>query len=338
MNGKKFGLIALVVAILIAAVSAVSAQDNPHQGRPGIRAARELIQIVADETGLDQEEILSQLREGMTLADIITANGDDVDVVIDTAVAAATARIHEMVASGNLTQERADKLLANLEEMITKGINGELRRGNGESPLRDRARLALAGHLLDAVTAATGLDREGVLQQAREGSTLAQIIEANGGNVDSVIDTAVASATEDINALVNDNKLTQERADSLIGSLETVYTNMVNGQLPQRPGRGQPLARIVGRGVLQLAAEQTGLEVSAIVEQMRAGSSLADILATNGVDVNTFIDDVVAQADTKLDEAVSKGRITQERADEFLAQLRERLTERINATPNRISA
>jgi 3-hydroxyacyl-CoA dehydrogenase len=334
VNSKKFGLVALIVAILIAAVSAVSAQENTPLVRPGVGAVRELLQIVADETGLDQQEIRRQLREGMTLADIITTNGGNVNTVIDAAVTAAAERINEMVANGRLAQERADTLLANLEATITQGINGELRLGNGERPPRERARLALAGHLMDAVSEATGLDNATILPQAREGSTLAQIVEANGGNVDAVIDAAVASATQEINTLVSENKLTQERADALIGTLETTYTNMVNNSLPQRPGRGQPLARIVGRGVLQLAAEQTGLEVRAIAEQIRGGSSLADILTTNGVDVNTFIDDVVAQADTKLDEAVQNGRVTQEQADERIAQLRERLTERIHTEPS----
>jgi hypothetical protein len=81
-----------------------------------------------------------------------------------------------------------------------------------------------------------------------------------------------------------------------------------------------------------LAAEQTGLSPREIAAQLRSGTTLGELLTANGVDVNAFIDDVVEQADARLDQAVANGRITQERADEMLANLREHLTQRLNST------
>jgi hypothetical protein len=50
------------------------------------------------------------------------------------------------------------------------------------------------------------------------------------------------------------------------------------------------------------------------------------------VDVTNFTNDVIANASERLAQAVENGRITQERADEMIAQLIERLLEILNSS------
>jgi hypothetical protein len=335
MNIKKVSLVMVVLALMALLVGVTSAQEGTPEvgrgGRFGAVALRQLFQIVADETGLQVQEIVTQVHEGTTLADIITANNGSVDDVMAQAVTAATDHINAAVADGTITQERADQLLANLEAAITRGLNGELRRDgpDGRQP-GNRERRGVR-NLLQAIADATGLEQREILQQARDGSTLADIITANGGTVDAVLASAIAASTEDINTAVANGRLTQEQADELIASLPAAYTEALNMSPEARPGRPERPQAALGRGLLRSAAEQTGLEVSVIVEQLQAGSSLADILTANGVDVTTFIDEAVAQAETRLSQAVANGRLTQEQADERLTNLRDRLTDRINA-------
>jgi uncharacterized protein (UPF0264 family) len=202
-------------------------------------------------------------------------------------------------------------------------------------PLRDRIRPAVRLNFVDAVVEETGLTVQELVSQLREeGATLANVIEANGSSADAVIANAVASATERINTQIANGRLSQERADELITSLESLYTDIMdNGRLPNLPGQSERTEGVVSsivRAVLQSAAEQTGLDVSAIREQLRDGATLADILTANGVEVEVFVDGLVAQAETRLNQAVENGRITQEQMDKLLTNLRERLTNRIN--------
>ena len=63
------------------------------------------------------------LRDGQSLADVATAQGVDVQTVIDTLVNAVKEHLDEAVANERLTQEEADAKLAEITERITEMVN-----------------------------------------------------------------------------------------------------------------------------------------------------------------------------------------------------------------------
>lgn len=191
----------------------------------------------------------------------------------------------------------------------------------------ERRRDGLIRTIIQAVVDETGLDAREIGRQMRSGLTLAEVVEANGGDVQVVIQQAQSVVSERLATAVENGRLTQTQADEMLASLETLYTNAMSSV------RREPRVEArLGSGMLQLLAEQTGLSRVEIAEQVRSGSTLAEVLTANGVDVDTFIDEVVAQTESRLDQAVENGRITQERADEMLANLRDQLTQRLNVS------
>ena len=103
MNIKKLLVWAGLLGVLLLGIGVVGAQDAtgtpaPSDERPGLHAARVVADIVAQETGLQPAEILAQVQQGQTLADIIQANGGDVQSVIDQSVAQLTEDINKAVA------------------------------------------------------------------------------------------------------------------------------------------------------------------------------------------------------------------------------------------------
>ena len=80
----------------------------------------------------------------------------------------------------------------------------------------------------------------------------------------------------------------------------------------------------------EAVAEATGLTIEEVRAALVDGATIADLLTEHGVDVQGFIDAQVAAIDARLDEAVANERITQERADEMLANATERLTNIVN--------
>jgi hypothetical protein len=340
---RKFLLLISILALFIVGISAVGAQEGPGGpgggGRPerpeGPRngPVRQIVDIVSDATGLDPADVAEQLRDGATLADIITTSGGDVEAVINEVVTTLTDDINQAVTDGRMTQERADQMLTNLEDTVTRAVNGELFPNRLD---RGPVENAYGRILVQAAADATGLDASDIRQQLRDGSTLADVISANGGDVDAVVSSAVTAATEQINAALADGRLSQEHADQLLANLSDQFTALVNVDLPPIG----PVRARIAREVVQLAAEQTGLEPQAIMEQLRSGESLADVLTENNVDVTAFIDTAVEQATERLSRAVDNGRITQEQADEMAQTFRERLTEQINqsVTPEETAA
>ncbi len=313
---KLLGML-VTLALSLVVVSAVGAQDQQSEGeRRG--PVQTVIAIVAEEIGLDEASIISLLHEGNTVADIIMAQGGDVQQVIDVSIARLTEQINLAVAEGRITQQRADRLLTNLPSVVTDGINGDL------LPNRlDQRRLNRHGQgvLIQAVADATGLRPAAILQQMAQGATLAEIITSNGENVDVVVATAVADASQQINTALANGRIGQEQADELLAGLEAFFTDLVNGEYRERATEVR-----IGMAVIRLAAEQTGLSAPEIVQALRDGQTLGTILAENGVDPAAFVEDAVAVMQERLDAAVANGRLSSDEATDRLTRFREWLT------------
>ena len=86
------------------------------------------LDVAAEALGITEDELNDALRDGQTIAEVAAAQGVDVQTVIDALVAAATTRIDEAVADGDLTEEEATERKADLVQRVTDLVNCELRR------------------------------------------------------------------------------------------------------------------------------------------------------------------------------------------------------------------
>ncbi|MDX1690847.1 MAG: hypothetical protein R3290_07485 [Acidimicrobiia bacterium] len=104
------------------AVAEHLAENAPgHRGKRG--GLRHAVQTASEFLGMEVEDLVTQLRDGSTLAEIA---GDQTDELIDELVAQASERLDEAVENGRLTQEEADEKLAEITERITDMVNGEV--------------------------------------------------------------------------------------------------------------------------------------------------------------------------------------------------------------------
>lgn len=78
---------------------------------------------------------------------------------------------------------------------------------------------------------------------------------------------------------------------------------------------------------LGTVAEVLGLEVDDLKSQLQDGATVANIA---GDQTDEVIDALVEAKQTRLDAAVEADRLTQEGADEKLAEVTERITDRVN--------
>lgn len=76
----------------------------------------------------------------------------------------------------------------------------------------------------------------------------------------------------------------------------------------------------------------TNLDAATIRTELQNGRSLAQIAAAYGSSGDALVQAVVDAAKTRLDQAVSNGRLTQAEADQMLAAIRERATTLVNDT------
>ncbi|MCB1248224.1 MAG: hypothetical protein KDB36_02385 [Acidimicrobiales bacterium] len=99
---------------------------GPGHGRhgkgPGLEAA-------ATALGIEPSELMTQLRDGKTIAQVAADKGVDVQTVIDAMVADMSTHLDEEVAEGDLTQEEADARKAEATERITEMVNNGMPAG-----------------------------------------------------------------------------------------------------------------------------------------------------------------------------------------------------------------
>ncbi len=93
-----------------------------RRGTPHLETAAEVI-------GIDIDDLVDQLREGASLADIAEANGSSAEAVVDALVADHEARLEAAVEAGRLSREEAEEIRAATAERIEAMVNGECAPG-----------------------------------------------------------------------------------------------------------------------------------------------------------------------------------------------------------------
>jgi polyhydroxyalkanoate synthesis regulator phasin len=122
-----------------------------------------------------------------------------------------------------------------------------------------------------------------------------------------------------LSGLVEDGSLTQEQADEVATTLSDAGLGHGGHHGGDRIG-------------LETAAEALGLTEAELRTALEPdGTSLADVAQDQGVDVGTLVDALVQAQQDRIAQAVEDGRLTQAEADERLADLEARVTERVNS-------
>jgi hypothetical protein len=81
---------------------------------------------------------------------------------------------------------------------------------------------------------------------------------------------------------------------------------------------------------LSVAASTIGVSEADLKTALQSGQSIADVANAHGVDPQTVIDALVADAQQHLADDVSSGRLTQDQADQISADLAPHITDAVN--------
>jgi hypothetical protein len=174
--------------------------------------------------------------------------------------------------------------------------------------------------VLDAGAKALNLSTEDLLSKLRDGkTTIADVAKQQNVDVQTVIDAMAAVAKTDI-------------------------TKMVNNPFPAPPsfkhgpggfGFGFGFRGGVRSDSIGAAAKALGITTKELLTDLGNGKSIADVAKAKNVDVNTVIDALVSEAKSKVDAAVKDGDLTQDEATKVETDLKARITDLVNNTPEK---
>ena len=150
------------------------------------------------------------------------------------------ATLQELVDAGTIGAAQADA--------VTEHLIAERGERQAERAERRAERQAEREQRLEELAATLGTTADELRTELQNGSSLADVAAANGVDVQVVIDQLVADATERIDDAIEDGKITADEAAERLDELEERVTDRVNGERPDRSGRGGPGDGFRGRG------------------------------------------------------------------------------------------
>jgi polyhydroxyalkanoate synthesis regulator phasin len=132
--------------------------------------------------------------------------------------------------------------------------------------------------------------------------------------------TGIERIRDALSGLVDDGSLTQDQADEVAETLDEAGIGGHGGRPGWGPGAG-----------LTAAADALGMTEEELRTALQEdGATLAQVAGDQGVAVDDLVAALVQAAQERIAEAVEEGRLSQEEADELLADLEDRITDRVD--------
>jgi DNA-directed RNA polymerase specialized sigma subunit len=192
------------------------------------------LETIAAVLNMDVDDLAAELKDGASIADI--AGEAKVEAVVDALVAEHENRITEAVADGRLTQEEAEEARTALADRVNAMVNGEHPTGFKSFGMDRFHRCDGYGFKnnfgLDQIAEELDLSVDELRERLAGGSTLAEIADDQSVSAETLVDTLLADLDEKLDALVADERLTQERADEVREGSAAMIESMINGEMP----------------------------------------------------------------------------------------------------------
>jgi uncharacterized protein (DUF433 family) len=197
-----------------------------------------------------------------------------------------------------------------------------------ESAVRGRH----GGEQLSTVADLLGIDTTELRDRLDAGETIADIAAAEGVAAEDIVSTLVAGTEAHLADAVADGRLTQDEADAGLATIEQRITDAVNGDAAFGFGCEGAGSGRGGFGGFDGTALTTvlGIDATELRDRLEAGETIADIAAAEGVALEDVTAALEAAAAERLAQDVTDGRLTQDEANERLADLDDRIDAIVN--------
>lgn len=189
---------------------------------------------------------------------------------------------------------------------------------------------AAAAAVLVGLGAAGAIAASGVWSPSEERKAVIEDAARQLGVEPDALSDALKQAFENrIDAAVEAGRITEEQANALKERLESGDVPLLGGFGPHFGHFGARFGHFGHVGSLEAAAEYLGLTAAELRERLE-DATLAEIAKDRGKSVDGLTNALVTAAESRIDEAVAAGRLTQEQAAELKAALPDRVEALVN--------
>lgn len=219
--------------------------SQAHEGKRGMK--KQSPEVIAEALGITVEDLQTASEAGKSIDDLLAEQGLDQETFEANLKTAIIAQINQKVADGEMTQEKADAWIAKIEsgELSMNGRG----HGKGHSKGHSKGHGKKRGHhnrgmeqKTDVVAEALGITVEDLQAAREEGKTLADLQAELGIDDETFQANLKAAAIAQVNQMLADGDISQEKADAWIEKIESSEFNM-NGR-----GHGRGHGKGFGKG------------------------------------------------------------------------------------------
>ena len=125
-----------------------------------------------------------------------------------------------------------------------------------------------------------------------------------------------------LDSLVKDGTINQTQADKILAAVKA------KAQTEMARHRADHQARHTA--MLETAAKAIGISTTDLDTALRSGKTLADVAKSKGVDPQKVVDALITEANTRIDKAVTDGKLTAEQAATEKAEAATRIPDMVN--------
>ncbi len=207
------GIAGAIVAGTLLTATLVGAQDGGATPQPTATPEAQqrldaFLQKVADRLGVSVDDLRQAFK----------------DAAIET--------IDELVAEGKLDPDKAEAIKKRIQEgegLFPFGLFGRKHGHWFEYP-------RIVFGVLDSAADAIGVSRGELVDELRDGKSLAEVAQEHGVSADDLKSALLQDVREKLDQAVADGDLTQERADAIYAKFEERIDDLVNRTWPDRIG------------------------------------------------------------------------------------------------------
>lgn len=202
---------------------------------------------------------------------------------------------------------------------------------DGDGPPAERAghhhHLPYLG--LRAIVHASGLDFEVFRAGFAEDKSINAILEENGIDPATVKRSVLEKLQAKLDEAVANGRITEEKADGLYERASAKLDTLMSSAPDDLPRPGRPF-RAALRHAVTTAAELIGIEPLDLRQALMDGSTVGGVANEHGVDPQTIVDTLVADAHARIDEKAAADGWDDEKVAELKARAAERIATWVN--------
>ncbi|WP_067936877.1 hypothetical protein [Alicyclobacillus kakegawensis] len=185
---------------------------------------------IAKILGIDINTLKADLKSGQTLAQIAQSKGISEQTLISKLEVDFKQYLNQAVQNGKLTANKEQAIIQKFDSNVQKLVEHKF-----------TAHPAKRAQALKAIAQILGVSEQTLLQDLKNGQSIAQVAESKGISVDSLVSQLTAKVKAHLDQAVQNGKLTSNKEQQILNNLQKRLTRLVQHQGPlSYPDKAKP--------------------------------------------------------------------------------------------------